>query len=270
MTIITISRGSFSGGKMLADCLADGLGYRCIDRDAIVERAVAAYGGTQEELIDALERPPTLWDRFKHKKYIYLTLFQAALADEARGGKVVYHGNAGHLLLRGVGHVLRARIVAPIEYRLALIQERMKMSKEEGMAYIQKMDQNRARWTQYLYGVDWRDSSLYDLVLNLENMEVREACKIIFFVARQECFAETPGSLAALENLALAGKVKATLVMDPRTAHLEVEAEADAGSVMVSGRVNTAEEFQQIERVTSNIPGVKAINLDGVVVYRDV
>jgi len=39
MAVITISRGSFSGGKMLAECLAEKLGYRCIDRDVIVEKA---------------------------------------------------------------------------------------------------------------------------------------------------------------------------------------------------------------------------------------
>ena len=81
MSVITISRGSFSGGKMLGECLADSLGYRCIDRDVIVERA-AAYGVPQEDLRDAMSRPPSFWDRFRHRKYLYLTLIQAALTEE--------------------------------------------------------------------------------------------------------------------------------------------------------------------------------------------
>ena len=60
MSVITISRGSFSGGKMLAECLAHRLGYRCVDRDVIVERA-AASGVSQDELLDALLKPP--WQR---------------------------------------------------------------------------------------------------------------------------------------------------------------------------------------------------------------
>jgi hypothetical protein len=48
MAVITISRGTFSGGKMLAECLSQTLGYRCIDRDVIVARAaehgVSNYG----------------------------------------------------------------------------------------------------------------------------------------------------------------------------------------------------------------------------------
>ncbi len=36
MSIITISRGVFSGGEALAECVAVRLGYRCIDRDTLV------------------------------------------------------------------------------------------------------------------------------------------------------------------------------------------------------------------------------------------
>ncbi len=63
-------------------------------------------------LRNALEKPPSFWDRFSHKKYVYLTIFQAALTEEVRAGKVVC-GHAGHLLLRGVSHVLKPRALSP-------------------------------------------------------------------------------------------------------------------------------------------------------------
>ncbi len=64
---------------MLAECLAARLGYRCIDRDAIVQRA-AREGVFEEELRDAILKPPGFLERFKHKRYLYLMLFQASLA----------------------------------------------------------------------------------------------------------------------------------------------------------------------------------------------
>ncbi len=57
MSVITISRGTFSGGKTLAECVAQKLGYRCVDREVIVERA-AASGVSQEDLRAAMEKPP--------------------------------------------------------------------------------------------------------------------------------------------------------------------------------------------------------------------
>ena len=183
MSVITISRGSFSGGKTLAECLAVKLGYRCIGRETIVERA-AASGVSHEELLAALLKPPGFLERFKHKRYQYLTLFQAALAEEVRNGNVVYHGNAGHLMLKGAAPVLRIRIIAPIEMRLAMVQERLKLTGNEALDYIQKMDEGRKKWTQYLYGVDWEDPALYDLVVNLEHMDIEEACEVINALAR--------------------------------------------------------------------------------------
>ena len=156
MSIITISRGSFSGGKMLAECLAARLGYRCIERDVIVERAAASVSGvTQNELREALEKPPGFLDRFKHKRYLYLALIQAALIEEVRTGKAVYHGLAGHLLLKGGPHLLRTRIIAPMSFRIDMVQERLRYSRSEAIAYIDKMDDQRRKWTQFLYGVDW-------------------------------------------------------------------------------------------------------------------
>lgn len=269
MAVITISRGSFSGGKMLAECLADTLGYRCIDRDVIVEKA-AAYGVTQEELRDTLDKPPSFLDRFKHRKYIYLTLIQSALMEEVRGGNAIYHGNAGHFLLRGVSHVLRARIIAPMEFRQAMVQDRLKLGPSEALAYIQKMDQDRSKWTQYLYGVSCGEPDQYDLVLNLERMDIREACCVIASTAKQRCFEETPESQAAMEDLALASRVRASLISDPRTSQVEVDISARAGGVTLKGMAYTPEQIKEIRDLVWKIPGVSQIQAEIGITTADV
>ena len=255
MPVITISRGSFSGGKMLGESLADKLGYRCIDRDVIVERA-AAYGVPQEELRDALSKPPSFWDRFRHKKYVYLTLIQAALTEEVRAGQAVYHGNAGHLLLRGVSHVLRTRIIAPMPFRVSAMQERLKMSERDALAHIQEMDQDRQKWTQYLYGVDWGDPSLYDLVLSFESIDIRGACAIIGRTATERCFAETAESQAAMDDLTLASRVRANLAVAAGTSNLEVEVSARGGSVTIAGKLSAADQLADLRTIAGNTPGV--------------
>lgn len=269
MAVITISRGSFSGGKIMAECLADHLSYRCVDRDVIVERA-AAYGASQDELRDAMEKPPSFWDRFKHKKYMYLTLIQAALTEEALSGKIVYHGHAGHLLLRGVSHVLRARIIAPMGFRLAMTQDRLRMGRHEALAYIAKMDQDRAKWTHYLYGVNWGEPDLYDVVLNLECMDVQEACQVIADMTKLTCFEETPESNAALQNLALVSKVKANLVLHPETVDLELDITAAGDRVSIKGKTRTRNQIRAVREVAQSVPGVKELDLEGLVQVLDV
>jgi cytidylate kinase len=264
MAVITISRGSFSGGKMLAECLAETLGYRCVDREVIVERA-AAHGVSQEELRDALQKPPTFLERFQHKKYLYLALIQAALAEEVRLGKAVYHGNAGHLLLKGGPQILRVRIIAPMEFRLRMAQDRLKLSRAEAADYIAKMDQDRRKWTQYLYGVDWGDPANYDIVLNLEYMGIADACETVSALARQRRFEFTPACQAAMDALALASRVRAELALDRATAHLEFEVTAKNGVVRIRGSASNARDIDEIRRVASAVPGVLALSLDEII-----
>jgi cytidylate kinase len=263
MPVITISRGSFSGGKMLAECLSATLGYRCVDREVIVERA-AAHGVSQEELRDALQKPPTFLERLQHKKYLYLVLIQAALTEEVRTGKAVYHGNAGHLLLKGGPHILRVRIIAPMEFRLRMAQDRLKLSRAEASEHIARADQDRRKWTQYLYGVDWGDPTNYDIVVNLEFMDISEACQTVSTLARQRCFDFTPCCQAAMDDLALASRVRAELALDDATSHLEFEVLAKDGSVRVHGAVSSPREVSEIRRIAAVVAGVRALNLDEV------
>ncbi len=264
MSVITISRGTFSGGKTLAECLADQLDYRCIDREIIVERA-AASGVSQEELRNALEKPPTLLERFQHRKYLYLTLIQAALAEEVRTGRAVYHGNAGHLLLKGGGPVFRMRIIAPLEFRVEMCQQRLKLSRNEAVAYIQRMDQDRRKWTQYLYGVDWGDPQLYDLVVNLEHIDIQGACHMVaHYIRGQKCFEFGPECQASMNNLALATRVKAKLALHPPTSDLEVEVVAEGTKVWIRGRLNRADQLEEVPRIVKAVPGVSDVNLDAL------
>ncbi len=261
MSVITISRGSFSGGKTLAECLAAKLGYRCIDRDVIVERA-AASGVSQEELRDALEKPPGFLERFGHKRYKYLVLVQAALADEVRTGRVIYHGLAGHLLLGGGRHILRVRIIAPMGYRVRMVCESLHYSEKQAVAYIENMDDQRRRWTSWLYGVDWGDPSLYDVVLNLEHMTIDTACHIVSAAAQRRCFEFTPQCQRALEDLALASKVRASLAIAPPTEGLELEVTAADGVVAIRGKLAIPEQLGDVEQIAKAVPGVTALNLD--------
>jgi cytidylate kinase len=261
MAIVTISRGSFSGGVMLAESLAARLGYRSIGRDTIVEQA-ARSGVSEEELNDALLKPPGFLERFRHKRYLYLTLLQAALAEEASAGKVVYHGNAGHLLLKGGGPVLRTRVIAPMEFRIPMAMARLKCSRSEAVSYIERVDSQRQKWTHYLYGVDWGDPSLYDIVINLERAGIQQACEVIANMARQRCFEVTPKCQEWLDGLALAGRVKARLALDPATSHLEFEVDAVGGRVAVSGGPARPGELAEIRRVGSSVPGVAELDLD--------
>lgn len=260
MPIITISRGSFSGGKMVAECVAQKLGYRCIDRDQIIQQA-QIWGVSQDDLRAAIDKPPSFLGQSPQTRYRYLAFIQAALAEEARSGKAIYHGLAAHLLLGNRAHVLRTRIIAPMEFRIDQVHNRLKCNRKEAIAYIKKVDEDRRKWTKFLYDVDWTDASLYDLVLNLERMNLQEACDVICSVAQLKCFEFTPDSQRAMDDLALASCVKANLAMDPLTADFQFEVASEAGSVSVKGGIVSSDQVKRIGDIVRAVPGVVKVEL---------
>jgi len=261
MSVITVSRGTMSGGKLIAENLAEQLGFRCIDRDIIVEKA-AASGISHEVLRNALDKPPTMLERFQHKKYVYLALIQAALTDEVRTSRAVYHGNAGHLLLRGGGPVFRVRIIAPMEFRISMARQRLKLHEDEATAYIQKMDDSRRKWAHYLYGVDWTDPSLYDLVVNMENVGALDAADTIaYMVKKQACFSFDAKCQASMADLAIASRVKADLAVNGATGHFEFEVTASDGVVSIDGKLSDIKRVEDIKSIALAVPGVKDVDL---------
>ena len=261
MPIITISRGSFSGGKMLAESLAKRLGYRCIDRDQIIQKA-AAWGVSQDDLRTAIEKSPTFLGQSQHTKYLYLAFIQAALTEEVRTGNVIYHGLAGHLLLGKGPHVLRTRIIAPMEYRIGRLQDRLKCNRQEAMAYIEKIDEDRRKWTRFLYGVDWRDASLYDIVLNLEQISLEDACDVVCSASQLKYFELTPEIQRAMNDLATASYVKANLAMNPATFNVQFEVVAQGGSVSIKGDIIDPHQAKKIGNLVRAVPGVTEVHLN--------
>ncbi len=263
MAIITISQGSYSGGRLLAEAVSRQLGYRHVDRDQVISKA-AQWGASQEELRTAIEQPPKFFGQSAHTKYLYVTLIQAALTKEVQIGNVIYTGLAGHLLLGKGQHVLRTRIIAPMEFRIAMVEYRRQCSRKDAIAHIERQDENRRKWTRFLYGVDWADASLYDLVLNLEQMTLVEACEVVCVLARSGWFKTTPETLADLANLALASCVKAHLAVNPDTRELEFEIAAHAGSVFIKGGIDSPAQKKAICSIVKNIPGVRDVTEKGL------
>jgi hypothetical protein len=245
---------------MVAEGVAQMLGCRCIDRDRIIQKA-EAWGVSQDDLRTVIEKPPSFLGQSPQTRYRYLAFIQAALTEEARTGKAIYHGLAAHLLFGKRPRVLRTRIIAPMEFRIDQVLNRLRCSRKEAIAYIEKVDEDRRKWTKFLYDLDWTDASLYDLVLNLEQMNVQEACDVICSAAQLKCFAFTPDSQRVMDDLAMASRAKASLAMDAATASLQFEVVAEGGSVSVKGDIVSPAQAERIGEVVRGMPGVAAVRL---------
>jgi cytidylate kinase len=130
MAIITISRGSYSKGKEIAERLAKRLGYECISREILID-ASKEFNIPEVKLIRALHDAPSVLDRFTYGKERYIAYIKCALLDHVKKDNVVYHGLAGHFFLQGIPNVIKVRIISNIEDRVKEEMKRENISEEE-------------------------------------------------------------------------------------------------------------------------------------------
>ncbi len=216
MAIITISRGSLSGGTRFATCLGETLGYRVISREDLVAAASRLYGIDEESLRRGLTRGPSFLERFRVDRATYLAVAKATLCRMVRDDNAVYHGNAGQFLLEGVGHVFRLRIIAPMVFRIEAARNEYGLNREEAIAFIEARDAERRSWTRYLYGIEWGDPSLYDLVINMEKISFETACHMVEAAVAEGEMIPSERDIQRLHDLYLEAHVTASLFLDPK------------------------------------------------------
>lgn len=268
MPIITIARGSMWGGQAVAERVSETLGCQCIGRETLTGEALRLTLGS-EGLTGKPDQEPWLWDRLASERSTYLSALQAALASYAGSGSLVYHGHAGHLLLRGIPSILRVRIIAPLEVRIRVVTEKSGISRNEAEAYIKRVDEEWARWTKFIFGMEWRDPALYDLVINLENFTIDGACCCVLGTAKRPEFTVTEEIKGKLQDLALAARVKLALALDPASRDLDLDVRAEKGVVYLDGSMVESgfpgELFRQltqmVETIVGRVPGVLALHL---------
>ena len=78
MAIITISRGSYSRGKEIAEKVAARLGYSLLSRDILLQ-ASEEFNIPEIRLVRALHDAPSVLERFTHGKERYVSFIQQAL-----------------------------------------------------------------------------------------------------------------------------------------------------------------------------------------------
>jgi len=262
MPIITISKGSYSKGKEVAEKVSQKLGYGCISRDVLLE-ASEEFNVPEIKLIRAIHNSPSILNNFTHGREKYIVYIQAALLRHLSKDNIVYHGLAGHFFVKGISHVLKVRIIADMDDRVRFEMEREGITREEALHILKKDDEERRKWSKQLYGIDTRDSSLYDLVIHIHKITVDDTVDIICRTAGLKDFETTPGSRAAMEDLALSAEVKAAL-MDIK---LGIRVSAKNGVVFVKTEAPLSQEqtlINDIEETARKIPGVKKVNTEVV------
>jgi cytidylate kinase len=264
MGIITISRGSYSKGKAVAEGLAQHLGYECISRDLLLETS-AHFNINELKLVRAIHDAPSFFERFDHGKEKYIIFIREAFFKHIRKDNVVYHGLAGHFFCQGIPNILKVRINANLEDRIKEEMRREHISEKEARHTLKKDDEERRKWGMHLYGIDTKDTALYDLVLHIDNLKVDDAVEILADIAKRPCFQTTQQSKSIIEEYHIVTQSQEALFDRFPAAQVKCK----DGDVFVTIETALSQEQAVIKRIISilkekNIDGIKDVKVNTV------
>jgi len=266
MSVITITRGSYSRGEEVAQEVAHRLGFRCISRETLL-MASEEFNIPEIDHFLSFEEGPSRLDLTSSQKERCLAYVQLVLLRDFQKDDVVHHGVAGHFFVKGIEHGLKALIMEDIEDRMRICMEREGLSRKNALFSLKRSDEPIIEWGRHLYGVHPWDSKLYDLVIHAKQIPVDFAVDMICRTVELESFQTTSRSQQTLDNLLLAAEAKWALIdLNP---HAEVS--SFDGMVTVKTVLGTASSKSQEERdklvdqvgkIIGKLPGVKEVNID--------
>jgi len=265
MAIIIISRASYSHGAEIAERVSQELNYRCISKE-VISLASQEFDIPEDYLRQAIEKAPSILDRFSFAKKKYVAYIRSALLEYAVEDNLVYHGLAGHFLLFGIPNILRVMISATPEERMKVVMRRENVSEKEALKAIEKFDKVRKKWAMYFHGKDPWDLSMYDFGVVVGRLTIDDAVTKILNAVKLPSFQMTPELRQHLMNESLAAKVKSDLM----NFYHDVEVSVEDNTVVVHIQRSLKQEeaiTEDIREIIMEMHDVKDVRVDVIPVY---
>ena len=188
--VITIGREYGSGGRLIAQRLAEELGVTFYDKQLIAE--VAKRTGFSEHFVrDAEHQRPTI--SFLYDLYCavqtpsvpdQMFIAQAKVIKEAAAREsCVIVGRCADYILREEPYCLKTFVYAPLEQRVRRAREAYNVEQPNLESYVLRQDKARASYYNYFATGRWGDSREYDLCIN-SRIGIDAAVEVVKTAAR--------------------------------------------------------------------------------------
>jgi hypothetical protein len=182
---LTISRQAESGGAEVARAVGSRLGWSVLDKELVEDLAERLKLAPQ--LLALMDETKSDWFRDTMLNLLnsrlvlqdsYVAMLGRVILLAAFDGRVVIVGRGAHLMLPRQ-HGLRVRVVAPIEVRVARLQERERLDAASAENRIERIDRSRAEFLRRHFHTGSDESQLFDLILDAATFGIQGTADMI-------------------------------------------------------------------------------------------
>jgi cytidylate kinase len=190
--VITVSMEPGSGGSLLAQEVADRLGFYYFHRDII--KGIAKSAKIRATVIETLEKERLsgiedfIASLYKDQ-YLYPGIYMEHLLKVVN--TIADHGRAV-IVGRGANFILppderfSVRVVAPLEIRIQNVVRAYKVSAENARKRVIARESRRSAFVRKSYNADISDPENYDLTINTGRMRIETAVEAVVAAVRSQ------------------------------------------------------------------------------------
>lgn len=187
--VVTLSRDYGSGGREIAQLLAQHLAVPVFDKELL--DAVVAQSGVNPHLMAQLdEKTRGFWDSWivsmlsgenvqddHYRRQLVKVVL--GILNTGKGGVII--GRGAHLIL-AQQNVFRVRIVASPETCADRIAHKRQISPEEARKEVARINDGRAKFTWDVFQKRLNEPAAFDLTVNTDHMsKYEEVAEVIIF-----------------------------------------------------------------------------------------
>jgi Cytidylate kinase-like family/BON domain len=261
MAIVTISRQIGSFGDEIAQQVSRDLGLKMVGREDL-QRLQSECDAEFKNACQAFESEVKggFFERLFFREPANTSLFAALVYELAAEGEVIILGRGAQIVLGNRPAVLKVRVVAAEDVRVARVKERSEVSAEDAAQFLKRVGHQRRSLIESVFHQDLADWSLYDMVLNTTGLSSELGASLIAHAA-QNLGAVSQEQREEFADLALAKRVEAAIKKKlPTTPFRDVEVMGGGqGKVILTGVMTDKMAVQTAEEVARKYAGVTSV-----------
>jgi len=179
LTVITISRQSGSYGREIAEQLSAKLNIPLITRKTFLSEYISEIATPYE--LDMLEQSPKIYLTQSRSGIIFKDYIENKLREVTSKSSCVILGMGAQIIFSNSPDVLKIRVIASKKTRLKRFGKKYGLDEAEAERLLYQSDKRHKKYLSVLYGEDWSNPMLYDIILNTDNMPIEQCVELIAF-----------------------------------------------------------------------------------------
>ncbi len=190
-TVITISRTMGSGARIVAQRLAEELGFSLWSKELL--DYIAESRGVPQKLVETFdEKSISEFEVFTRAAFgdnelggfIYPKHLSNAIRSIAKNGNAIILGRGGNFILPDALHI---RIDASFEHRVQNMMKFEGLTKEQAEAKLRASDRDRYNFLVRLFGKERVAKAVYDLTIWMDRLTIEGAANVIKMALFDRC-----------------------------------------------------------------------------------